>query len=162
MVEYKYYARVRAPFKKKDVQNIGEFISNIENKTTKNILSEIKKQKDHVIHEYIEWDDEIASEKYRLQQVRNIVNHVEVKILKSTSSESVRAFHCIVSSNSDKKGKDELTEYVPIAVVMEDDEKRSQVIKRAKTELINWRDRYKIYNELKEIICVLEPHISKV
>jgi len=156
MKKYKYYARQGAPFKNDDAQEIGRFINNIKKKTTKNILKKIEKTPDHVIHDYIEWDDTVAGEKYRLQQVRNIVNHVDVKIIDNGSHEPVRAFYSVVEDS----GKTNEKSYVQVDVAFDDDDKKSQIISRAKHELKNWRDRYKVYRELQDVVSVIEPFIT--
>lgn len=153
----KYYPREGAPFKKEDAQKIGEFIDKIENKTTENILNEIEKNEDHVIHNYIEWNDDKAANGFRLQQVRNIISHVEVKIIGGGIKEPVRAFHSIINEN--EKDEKKFT-YVSVDVAFSDNYAKMQIISRAKTELKNWRDRYHIYNELKDIVNAIEPFID--
>ena len=151
----KFYPRTGSPFKKKHVQAIGMFIENINNKTSENILEHIKSSPDHVIHDYITWDDGVAAESYRLQQVRNIVNHIEVRIVDNGNSTPVRAFYAL----TDEKGTKTSFEYVSVDDVFSNEHKRGQVITRAKTELKNWRDRYKSYNELHDVVSLIEPFI---
>lgn len=152
----KYYARTGAPFKGEHVQQIGEFIEGVENRTTENILNEIRSNPSHVIHDYIEWDDNKAADSYRLGQVRNIVSHVEVKILDVEEKAPVRAFQSVTIENSKVNER----VYVPIDYVFDHDFERKQVIGRALVELRNWRERYKIYKELHDVIDKIEPFIK--
>jgi hypothetical protein len=158
-----FYSRKGAPFKKEHVQDIGSFIDNIPKKTTRNILEEIRKSPNHVIHDYITWDNKAAADKCRLQETRNIVNHVEVRIIDDGSSEQVRAFYPVV--RYEESDDEELTggpyTYVSVEEAFDDVENRRQVIGRAKAELKNWRDRYKVYKELKDIMKVIEPFIEE-
>lgn len=150
-----YIARNGAPFKKKEAKDIGEFVYKIPDKSTEHILEEIKKYPKHIIHSYIEWNDKIASKQYRLQQVRNIVNHIEIVIRKEYSNKPIRAFVSVKQS----KDTDKPT-YIDVQTVFTDEYQRRQVIRRALTELINWRDRYEIYTELTDIITALTPYLD--
>lgn len=139
-----YKARAGAPFKQKDAQNIGEFIDKLKLKTSENILEKAKDKK-CVLHKYIEWDDRKASHRFRLHQVRNIVNHIVVEINSIGDDVPVRAFFSVKT----KKAK---TEYVNVNTIFEHEAYRKQVIDRAMTELKNWTIRYRQYKELKKII----------
>jgi len=153
----KYGARPGAPFKKDDAQAIGVFIDNIKDKTPINILEEIKKNKEHLIHDYIEWNDEIASTEYRLSQVRNIVNHITIEIVKVNDNKvPIRAFYSVHKITNGKTSM-----YVNVETAFTEEYYREQVVERAYSELKNWRERYNhLYKELKEVFSVIEPFIS--
>jgi hypothetical protein len=140
-----YHARSGAPFKEDDAQDIGGFIRKCSGKQTEQILEEIKRNKDEVIYAYIEWDDKKASYQYRLHQVRNIINHIEVDIIRVGSSEPVRirATYSVVD-----EGK---SIYVDVEAAFTEKEYKEQIISRAKKELENWVERYAIYKELDKI-----------
>jgi len=151
-----YGVRKGAPFKKGDAQAIGEFIDGIDVKSSKKILARIKKNKRHIIHGLIEWDDTIAGEEFRLQQVRNIVNHVTIEIKEIGDGLPVRAFFSV-----NKPDNGDTTVYVDLNQTFSDDYYRSQVISRAKGELSNWQERYHQYNELSEIIGKIFIFLNK-
>ena len=151
MKKYQYEHRTGAPFKKEHTEDIGKFVYSVKERTTENILSEIRNKPNHVIHSYIEWDDKIASEKYRLQQVRNIVNHIEVTITTIGNDTPIPMFVSINTVNG--------TTYEHISDAMNDKDMRKQVILRAKTELNNWVSRYQQYTELKKIICAVKKFL---
>lgn len=158
-VEKKYGARYGAPFKKKHAQVIGEFLDNIpeEIRDPPNILKEIKKHKEHVIHDYIEWDDKKASVEYRLQQIRNIVNHVTYKIKEVGSPDvPIRAFYSV------HKEDNGAPVYVHVHMTFTNEYYRLQVIQRAYTELCHWCERFKQYEELKDVIAAISPFVDKV
>lgn len=149
-----YEAREGSPFHRGDAQAIGEFIARIPEKSTANILKAIEEHPKHVIHKYIEWDDTRAGKRYRLSQVRSIVNHIYVRIVSTENSMPVRAFFSVK--------EDEETEpiYVDIKTTFTDEFTRSQVIGRAKRELDNWRERYAVYNEFKPIINAIASFLG--
>lgn len=153
----KYGVRTGSPFKKEDAQIIGEFIDNVKDKTPIGILDEIKNNTDHVIHDYIEWNDEIASTEFRLSQVRNIVNHITIEIVKVNSNKvPIRAFYSV---RKETNGKTPV--YVDVKTAFSKDYYREQVIERAFSELKNWRERYNhLYKELRGVFSAIEPFVS--
>jgi hypothetical protein len=163
----KYSARIGAPFKKEDAQEIGEFIEQNKGKTTEELLEEIRKAKKNIIYSYIEWDDKKASEQYRLHQVRNIVNHIEIEIISLGKKEPtilevpIRAFPSVskVSSTGLLEGE---RIYVSMKEGMENPNYKTQIIERAKTELQNWIIRYRIYLELANPITKISEAITDI
>jgi len=151
-----YEVRTGAPFRKEDVQEIGEFIDSCEDKSTRGILEKIKKSKDHKIYSLIEWDKNKASDLYQLQRVREIVAHIEIKIIRlgdykpTNLNVSVSAFTSVHPVNSEERV------YVPFEEGMNKQVYREQIIKRAKTELRNWVEKYNQYKELETIIQTLQ------
>lgn len=151
-----FVARIGSPFKKEHAQKIGEFIDRISDKSTKNILREIRKNKKHTIYSYIEWDDKKASELFRLQQVRNIVNHIEVEIVEVGNGKPIRAFYSI---SSDEIGEE--VKYVDLKEAFDNSDYRKQVIDRAKNELDNWAARYRQYVEFSRIVKEIDTFLHK-
>lgn len=149
-----YVARKGAPFRNEHVGAIGRFIENISEKSTENILQEIKSHPNHIIHSYIEWDDTIASQKYRIQQVRNIVNHIEIVVKQKYSEEPVRVYLSV------KPTEDSAPRYMNIKAIFSDQYLRDQVIQRALAELKHWKERYHVYKELTDIVDALTPYLN--
>jgi hypothetical protein len=151
-----YQARVGAPFKQDDAQEIGEFIENCKDKSTNGILKEIIKHPKSKIYSYIEWDTKKASELYQLQRVREIVNHLEIKIIRLGNEEpvylkvSISAFKSVSPIDAGERI------YVPIEEGMTNEFYRTQIIERAKIELRNWINRYNQYQELSVIINTIK------
>lgn len=140
-----YEAREGAPFNSEDAQEIGEFISRCKNKTTAGILDKIKENPEHTISKYIEWDDTIAAENHRLQTVRNIVNHIEVTIVKLDGKPKELEVAISAFKSISVNGK---REYVPINDVFKNQDWKSQIMSQAKRELENWSERYRQYQIL--------------
>ena len=150
-----YEARTGSPFKKEEAQDIGELISGIKEKSTENILTEIKNHPTHCIYKYIEWDDRKAGQKYRLSQVRNIVNHIEVKVISIGNPVPIRAFFSVKESESTEPI------YVDVETTFNDSYTRQQIVSRAKNELQNWKERYYIYTELEPIVKVITSFLEE-
>ena len=151
-----YLRRDGASFKKDDAQEIGEFIENCKNKTTRGILEEVKKNPKHKIYSLFEWDKKKAVELYQLQRVREIISHIELNIISIGDREpvslniSVSAFKSILPQYETGMLEGERI-YVPIKEGIENEVYRKQIIERAKTELKNWAIRYEQYQELQTI-----------
>ena len=150
-----YGARVGSPFKVEHAQKIGEFIEKIPVKSTENILNAIAIKKKHLLYNYIEWDDVRAGHEYRLQQVRNIVNHVTIEITETGDSLPIRAFYSVIP-----KDDSEQKVYVDLQMCFSNEHYRNQVVDRAKHELDNWVERYKQYNELSKFVYAIKPLID--
>ena len=109
-----------------------------------------------MIHGYIEWNDEKASELYRLGQVRNIVNHIIIEISSIGDGLPVRAFYSVQSEPEVKENV-----YVNIDTTFSNEFYRKQIIERALSELENWRERYGQYQELSDIIGEIDKYFKK-
>jgi hypothetical protein len=149
-----YKPRIGAPFKESDADEIGKFIYSVDKRTPENLLNAIKNNPDTVIHKYIEWDDKKASNEYRLQQIREIVNHIEVVVSVCGEQKPIRAFYSVSVPESNKP------QYVDYSTVFSTELLRSQVIDRALNELTNWRNRYQTYKELEKIINAIDPFLG--
>lgn len=142
---------LHCPIKEKDIQNVGEFIADCKNKSTKGIYDEIKSSKNHIIHSYLEWDDTIAGNKYRLQQVRNIIE--KIVIVLPGKKQPIRAFYSIVAKGSNK------SIYIDLRTLGKSGYAKAQIIRRAKNELRAWTNRYEMYQELDEVISFIRRHL---
>lgn len=149
----KYLWREGAPFHKKDTQRIGEFIDTFSVKTPKNILNR-SNNRNSPLYKYIEWDDSKAGYLYRLQQVKNIVNHILIRISSDDRKIPMRAF---ISVTSDAiKG----CQYVTLDTLASNEVLRKQVMDRAYRELESWRDRYEQYKELKKATLYIKKALD--
>jgi len=158
-----YKARVGSPFSQDDAQEVGEFIyERCDGKTTPEILEEVKKHPKSKIYSLIEWDDKKASELYRLERIRNIVNHIHIDIIRIGNSEPIvlsmpiRAFQSVHKIDTTTGMYEGERVYVTAEEGMLNPDYRKQIIERAKTELKNWMDRYNQYQELANIISTIK------
>jgi len=150
-----FHARIGSPFKEEHAQEIGEFISNVEDKSTTGILDAIRQNKKHTIAEYIEWNNKIASEQYRLQQVRNIVNHITVEVVEIGDKLPLRMFYSV------RIPENNTPVYMDYESVASDKFTLDQIINRAKIELENWIERYQQYSQLENIVSVIKKALRK-
>jgi len=124
----KFKPRNGAPFPKKDAQKIGEELENIKakkNLTPNNVNWKRQKNKKSILHKYFEWDNSEAAEKYRLQQAKNIINHVvEVIVIKGNVIEE-RAYFNVIAKNNERS-------YVPLTEVIKVPSYKKHYLERCK------------------------------
>ncbi len=106
MGKKKYEARVGASFKKEEAQGYGERLEYIasenKGKITPSLVVEDGKNKSSPFHNYFEWNDKTASEQYRLQQARNLINHIiEVVVIEGKPSKQ-RSFFNVVNGGGER------------------------------------------------------------
>ena len=156
MNEKIYEARDGSPFSADDAQEIGEFFEKHQGKSTEELLAAVKKNTNSAAYKYIEWDDGKAGQEFRLHQIRNIVNHITLKITEVGSRVPLRAFFSVRASPQATENT-----YCSFEATFEDEYLKKQIIRRAWNELQNWADRYRQYNELAQAISIIEPIIIK-
>lgn len=94
------------------------------------------------LHSCFEWDDAEAAEKYREEQARGMIRSLSV-VVESTpdidAPVTVRAFHHVEHT------------YQPISVVVNDEDKMTELLQRAMCELDSFKRKYSQLSELKPI-----------
>lgn len=156
-----YKASAGAGYNDSQAQIIGKELARIgqgrEKDVTPELVVETAVLKRSPLHDFFEWDNGVAGEKYRVFQARNIINHLRVIIWTDAGElPETKAFHNInfAVSSEDENGES-IRIYRPVEE-LNDETIRADIIKNALRELRNWRDRYKeygsIFNELFEEI----------
>lgn len=93
-----------------------------------------------ILHPLFEWQEDVAAEKYRLQQARFIINNVQVKIIKEGNVSSIPVYE-IVTVNGDRG-------YKNIQVMTEGDVQ--QVRKSALRDLASIKAKLQAYESLEQ------------
>lgn len=132
---------------KLDAQKVGETLSCIEQKgeLTPKAVVDASRRKNAPLHDYFEWRDDVAAEKYRENQASYLIRSIEITTL--GTSEPIRAF-VSVSTVSDGFKKS----YINIERAMSTVETRDEVIARALAELKAFERKYSGFEELASII----------
>lgn len=161
MVKRIYSAKKGAQFSNEQAQVYGPHLERLQkNKGDKLTPSDVvkdAKKKSSPTHNFFEWDNKDAGNKWRKYQARHLLNSIEV-IIKEYPSEPVKLFYNVVNGDDseDQQG------YVTIEKVMSQEEYRKQIIEHALRELRGWEKRYRIYNELSHLFSVMNREIIKV
>jgi len=116
-------------------------IGKIKPLTPFNIVSEAT-DKTSVLHDWFEWDDAVASDKWRIRQARELVN-VIIETPEMSDDSVTHSFEIIKTNGS--------SEYKHVYEIFDNKEWKQQVIEQAVTYLRIWRRKYNIYSEFKEV-----------
>lgn len=116
------------------------------------VVVEYARNKNNPLHNYFEWDDSVAGERYRLWQARQLIVSVEYE--PSANKKPVNVF---VSLTSDRqKGGYRLMEEV-----LDDKQYRSILLKDALNEMQLFQEKYKILSELVNVFTAMNAVIKK-
>ena len=116
--------------------------------TPENVLEKARNKRTE-LHKCFEWDDSVASEKYRLIQARDVIRHfVIVTPEKEDDEEPVKIRSYQVSSTTNV--------YKPTRMFLQEPDEYKALLKRAKEELAAFRQRYKMLAELESIFAEID------
>ena len=122
------------------IQGLAERLGGV----TKQDLVEDGRSPDSPLHEYFEWKDDVAAERYREVQAQYLVRHIVIEYRRtgSTEVEEIRLIH------SAKKKGNAKPFYVTVNQVDESDDYRAQAVETALRSLESWIKTYGLYHEL--------------
>lgn len=144
-----------------DAQVAGETIEDIKNKSGKDFIEpeellEASRDENAPLHCCFEWDNNIAAEKYRIRQARELIQNVTVTIMKENLTPEGKIYRAFVNvADYNDKGK-----YVPVNVAMEVKDYRKQILENALFELQNFKRKYQDYVELSKVISVIDEVVE--
>lgn len=135
-------------------QEVGNRLMEIEaaeGSLTPQLVVEDARPEDSVLHPAFDWENEVAGEKWRIHQARQLIASVVVTQIDDVQPrEPVRAFVNVRQAGQDER------EYMGIVAVMSDDALREQLLENAQKELLRWRAKYAAYEEFSHIIEVID------
>lgn len=106
---------------------------------TPQIVVDEARPADSPLHSRFEWDDEIAGEKYRLVQARQLIRAVRIEYTAPGSEERkfIRAF-----SSLHESGDSERAGYAPTEEVLENDVTRRLLLRNMERDITELKRRY--------------------
>ena len=131
--KYTYKAGFRCSIPAETAASVINGLSE-QNRLDPKTLVEVSKSEDAPLHSYFEWDNEKCGEKWREQQARVLIAHIEVKEDGNENSEPVRAFFQIESDTS---------LYEPITAIVVNEDKLQSLYDLAKKELKAFQKKYR-------------------
>lgn len=167
-VKKQYISRLGSGISRKNAQLYGETLEQISlehgGELTPKLVVEKAKEFICPIHDYFEWDNIKAGDKYRLHQARMLIGGIEIIIIDNEDREKkVRNFFNVSIVDRDEKERQlniiSNTVYLNINEIFDGDINnpyRIQVIQQALDELNRWKIKYSIYNELEDIFSVID------
>jgi hypothetical protein len=124
-------------------------------KLTPAIVLDAARAADHPLHDRFEWDDEVASEKWRKHQARELIRSVRIVYKEATDTDpgkSIRAFHAV-------RGTDDESVYEPAEAIAEDPLKRAMLLRDAERE---WKTLLRRYKDLGEFMAMVKNDVEQL
>ena len=121
---------------------------------TPQAVVEHAKSEDSCMHCIFEWDDEIAGEKYRLQQAAQMLRSIKVVHLDENEEPQHEPFRQF-QVNSTRTHT-----YVPTKIIVQNMDEYQKLLERAKGELIAFENRYKTLVELDGVFDSIHELIA--
>ena len=138
-----------------DAQTAGEECKRVADTiglTAENLLNE-NRTDGTPLHDYFEWRDDVAAEKYRLTQAKDIIRSIVlVRQSEDDNKPPVRQFVSIC------KGKKE-REFIPVETVLKRQDYTEQMFEQAKRDLLAFRTKYvslRKYAELSGVFASID------
>ena len=132
-------------------------------KITPDQIIELARDENHPLHDYFEWDDAIAGNKYRLIQAREIIKNIMLVIKNEETGErfKVRAF---LNVNEAEDGElcvngNQLTEnyYINQSQVRDSEDLRKYQLRKARAELLAFKEKYRLLSdELEDVFKAID------
>ena len=111
-----------------------------------------------VFHSYIEWDDRKASEKYRLQQARELVSRLKmVYVNPAGHAINVREYVHLQVETPDRRI---VGGYIPRQQAVKTSHFRSQMIELAIRDQVAFKRRYACFPEIERHFAILDTFIA--
>ena len=124
-----------------------------ESRTLSDIV-DLARNKKSAMHNYFEWDNKIASEKYRVIQAQRLVkNFVLIREDPETKEEEKTVFR-LVEADSSRTGT-----YKPVKFFYENKDEYEKLLDRAKIELEGIKNRYQRLTELDSVIDAIDEFL---
>lgn len=129
-----------------DAQKIADEIMSIGESATPEQILEKARNDDTELHRCFEWRDDVAAEKYRLQQARQIVCHLVIKHTVKDDKPPIRFF----AKPSKSSG------YEPVRIIVRNEEKYQGLLSEAYKELRAFKNKYSNLKELEKVFEAIE------
>lgn len=111
------------------------------------------------LHDYFEWDQKVAAEKWRIEQAGYLLRHISIEVLGNDKQE-IRGFYSVTPSSDMHASEPKV--YVSLNTILTDKDKRDEVIAYALRELNGWMQRYNQYKEMKHLIKIMSVEVTKI
>lgn len=106
------------------------------------------------LHSRFTWDDGEAATQYRLWQARQIIRVVVREVPNAEAREPVRAYVSLESDRTNGGG------YRTLTSVMNDDDRRAELLLQAKRDARLFASRYRVLQEMAKVIEEIENAVA--
>jgi len=135
------------PMFKADAQKCAEEIMSLGDKITPDEVLEKARDENTELHKCFEWDDNVAAEKFRKIQARDVIRFIVIKEEeKPEDRPQIKVFHV-----TEKTGG-----YKPIEFIVKHEDEYKALLERAWAELRAFKAKYSMLEELREIMELID------
>lgn len=135
-------------FKQADAQKIGEELDEMSTINVDNILEKAKNENTE-LNKIFDWDNEIAGEKWRRQQANQMIQDLQVVVVKGDKENKPKTTKAFVTLKRE-------TEYEPIEAVVNDPLKYESLREIALNKIRKIRQDYAEVESLKELYAMID------
>jgi len=165
----KFYSAINGSITKlrENAQVYGECLDKIAQKKGGSVkpidIVEEAEKSNSPLHDFFDWDNKLASDKWRLNQARYLMNHITVVVKYDNKVKEEKAFFSVsVNHTNEDDVEEKRTAYVTLDRVQSETELRVQVIENALQELQYWQEKYSTYKELFGVFRAINKMSKKV
>lgn len=138
--------------KRFDAQVVGEMCEELSNTIglTPKTLLDANRDEDTPLHDYFEWHDDVAAEKYRESQAQYIIRSIVI-VPDEENKPKVRAYGSVVIGTKPV--------YEHVETIVKSTDLTQQMLENAKKELYAFQTKYNAlrnYVELSEVFTVID------
>lgn len=140
----RYAAAPGARYGDKQAQVIGrelEAMADQQIAITPDAIVARARNKQSPLHGYFEWDEAKAAFAWRKFQARDLVNHLEIVVVRPEGEQRVKAQFSVVRVAAEPPDED-VPEYVSVCAVQNSPVLREQIVRQAAQELRSWTAKY--------------------
>ena len=116
------------------------------------------RNKKALLHEFFEWEDDVAADEFRLSQARNLVADIVI-VVDDAPDQRIPAFVNVRINDEDEPS---VRGYVDSRVVMKDAFMRERALEDAHKGLVAWTNRYSSLSELADEVTTIRRVAKKV
>lgn len=138
---------------KADAQKVAEEIYALGEKVETKEILDMARDESKEIHKLIEWDDSKAAEKYRLEQVVNIMHDLHIVKININGAKKPEKIGVPVRMYYSLKGE---TGYRPMPLIVQDNDLHDKLLMTAKSELNAFMTKYASLTELEPIFKAIK------
>ena len=135
-----------------------ETIRSKNNGLTDDVIVKTASAKNHILHEWFEWDDSTAANEHRRAQARLLIRSLEVSY---TEAPGIKSRVYEVQHKARPQDEDR-TIYTTTEEVLANPESRDRLIAEAIKAAMQFRRRFKALHELDSLISEIDKTLAKL
>ena len=157
MVQYVFRDRPVTIKGKADAQKIGEALDKVKKATpgrcNARTFYNAARDKSNYLHRHLEWSDKVCGDKYRLEQIRELIRCIDIVDETSKESKQLPAFISLIERNG--------RQYRTAAEVMDSVELQALVLKQAEADLLSYERRLQSFAEICDALRAAREKVAE-